>query len=536
MMVSLENIVSRMKKIVLFTIVLAILISCQVEPPASNNLQRKVEAGIIEGFLSEDGTVEKYLGIPYAKPPIGDLRWRPPQKPESWEGVLETKQYGKEAMKYRFQPWFSFADSLLSEDCLYLNIWRPTNTENRNLPVLVNVHGGGFAVGSGSLPWIDGTATAKKGIIVVTINYRLNIFGFFAHPELSKESPHGSSGNYGLLDQQFALQWVKDNIEAFGGDPNKITIAGSSAGSQSVLFLMSSPLSKNLVTAAIGSSFGVKTRKPLAEAEMFGQIAAESAGYSTIEKLRAASTEDIMKLYIGHPFAYGPVIDGYFLPENAIRIFEAGKQAQIPLLIGWNSAELPSRNYLGEDAHSKDNFEKKTKELYPVNYEQILQLFPHETIAEIEQSATDLASIRLIVLGAWKWFDLHRKHSDQSVYRYVFSKIHPPRISDSVDMTTYKPPLGASHSQELGYSWGNLHLIKDYDFSSEDYEVSSKMHEYYSNFIKTGNPNGDGLPEWPAVETDNESPMIMNFDTQTELVPASLDYRFRYLEEMGHPY
>jgi para-nitrobenzyl esterase len=508
-----------------------------LEPPISNNLQRKVESGIIEGLLNEDGSVEKYLGIPYAKPPVGSLRWKPPQKPEPWEGILKTQKYGHEAIKSTYTPWFDKDEA--SEDCLYLNVWKPTKTGERGLPVLVNIHGGGFQYGGCSSPRHEGTSMAKKGMIVVSMNYRLNIFGFFAHPELSKESPHGSSGNYGLLDQQFALQWVKNNIAAFGGDPNRITIAGGSAGSISVLALMSSPLSKNLIAGAIGSSGGLKAQVllPLKEAEKQGQLAAENKGYSTITDLRAASTKDIMELYkSGSQGDYWPIIDQYFLPKDVRTIFKTNEQAQIPLLIGWNSAENQPHFYFREHTLTKDNFVKIAKELYPESFQDILEMFPHETITEIERSASDISSLRFIVFGTWKWFDLHRKHSDQPVYRYVFSKVVPPKISDSVDMTTYRPPLGAGHSQEVEYWKGNLHLRNDRNFSPEDHKVSATMQEYFANFIKTGNPNGNGLPDWPAVKANHESPVIMNFDTQTKLVPASLDYRFRHLDDAGHPY
>jgi len=468
---------------------------------------------------------------------MGNLRWKAPQKPNPWEGVLETKNFSHIAMQYKSTPWVQFDEDQLSEDCLYLNVWKPVNVGDKKLPVLVNIHGGGFSYGEGSEPRIEGSSMASKGMIVVTLNYRLNIFGFFAHPELSKESPHAASGNYGLLDQQFALQWVKNNIEEFGGDPNKITIAGESAGSFSVLSLISSPLSKNLIAGAIGSSGGVMPLASLQDAEKSGQIVAEKVGYATISELRTASTDAIMDFYKeGKPDAYWPIIDQYVLTKKTSEVFEAKEQAQIPLLIGWNSAELPPEVYLRGQDSSKENFVNITKELYPKHVEDILKMFPHETVAEIERSAADLAALRFVVLGGWTWFDLHTKQSNKPVYRYLFSKIHLPLLPDSIDSKNYQPPLGVGHSQELAYSWGNLALIKDYNFLEDDYKVSAIMQEYFSNFIKTGNPNGKDLPEWPEAKGNSQAPIIMNIDTDTKLMSASLDYRFKFINDEGYPY
>jgi para-nitrobenzyl esterase len=520
--------------LILFSIIL--LVSCKSEPAITNFLQKKIDSGIIEGVISEDGLVEKYLGIPYAKPPIGELRWKAPQKVTPWEGVLKTQEYGNIAMQYKFAPWVNFDENRLSEDCLYLNVWKPINTGDQKLPVLVNIHGGGLLVGEGSELRMEGTSMANKGMIVVTLNYRLNIFGFFAHPELSEESPNGASGNYGYLDQQFALQWVKNNIAVFGGDPNKITIAGESAGSWSVLSLMASPLSKNMITGAIGSSGGVIPLQPLEEAAQNGKLAAENAGFAAMSDLRNATAEEIITFYKnGNPSAFGPVLDNYVFTKNIPETFEAGEQAQIPLLIGWNSAELPAEAYLRGPFYTKENFEKITKELYPNDAEEMLKMFPHETTEEVHRSALDLASIRFIGLGAWKWFDLHRKNSSKPVYRYLYSKVHPPNKFHNIDMATYKAPLGARHAEEVAYSWGNLHLDKNFNFSEDDFKVSTIMQEYFSNFIKTGNPNNNELPEWPAVDANTEVPMIMNIDTNTELIPASLDYRFRFIDNAGNP-
>ena len=337
------------------------------------------------------------------------------------------------------------------------------------------------------------------------------------------------------MDQQFALKWVKNNIEVFGGDPNRITIAGESAGSWSVLSLMTSPLSRDLISGAIGSSGGVIPLLPMEEAEKRGVLALEKSRHKTIAKLRQASTEDILDIYKNsNSFAYTATLDNYVFTKDIPDIYKAQEQANIPLLIGWNSVELPPEAYLRGPNYTMDNFVSITKELYPDYSEKILEMFPHETEDEIKWSAIDLGSIRFIGQGAWKWFDLHRKHSNQSVYRYLYSKVHPPH--KSVDLATYNPQLGANHAQEIAYSWGNLPLITDFNYSEDDYKVSAIMQGYFSNFIKTGNPNGDELPNWQSVEPNNESPMIINIDTETKLVPASLDYRFRFFDDAGFPY
>lgn len=511
-----------MNKLIIVVFSLSLFISCEPEP----NTQIKLDSGTIEGMLSEDGLVEKYLGIPYAKPPVGNLRWEPPQKVVPWKGVLKTQEYGNIAMQYEFADWVHIDENRLSEDCLYLNVWKPADAKNEKLPVLVNIHGGGLAVGEGSERTLEGSSMARKGIIVVTLNYRLNIFGFFAHPDLSEASVHGVSGNYGLMDQQFALQWVKNNIEAFGGDPDKITIAGESAGSMSVLALMSSPLSKDLIAGAIGSSGGVISLPSLKDAEEKGRLAAENSGFTSISQLKQASTDEIMELYKKlEPMAFRPVHDQYVLTKShTADLYKEGEQAQIPLILGWNSEELPPEAYLRGPNFSRDQFLKVTRENYPEHHKEILELFPHETKDEIHRSAADLAAMSFVVAGTWKWFDLHRKYGNAPVYRYLYSKIRPPMTT--VDLTTYIPPAGARHAEDVAYAWGNLPLLKEFNFSEEDHKVSAAMQQYFTNFIKTGNPNGNGLPEWPAAKDNTESPVILNFDTKIELIPASLDYRF----------
>ncbi|WP_282136826.1 carboxylesterase/lipase family protein [Seonamhaeicola maritimus] len=518
------------KSFVLFFSLITI-ISCKNNTLAQNPLQKQIESGIIEGALSQqDEQVEKYLGIPYAQPPIGDLRWKAPQKPIPWQGVLKTQQFSKKAMQSLDKPWNTM--DKLSEDCLYLNVWKPADIGDEKLPVLVLIHGGGLKEGGTRGPELDGTNMAKKGIVVVSANYRLNIFGFLAHPELSAETSYKGSGNYGFMDQQFALQWVKNNIEVFGGDPNSITLAGESAGARSVHTLTTSPLSKDLMVGAIASSGGINPVLSMKAAEDTGVLTLEKLGYNTIAELRKASTEDIIKIYKNPKFlrAYQPTLDNYVISKEVTDIYKAKEQANIPLLIGWNSSEYPGELFLKGANYSKDHFINRVKEVFPEHYEKILEMYPHETEDEVKWSATQLTSTRSMLKG-WKWFDLHRKHSDQTVFRYLFGKIPPP--PKTVDLSTYTPPLGPSHAREIPYFWGNLRRVTAYNFSEDDYKVSAIMQEYLSNFIKTGNPNGKGLPEWPSVKPNSESPIIMNIDTETKLMPASNDFRLRYMNNEG---
>ncbi|WP_136481005.1 carboxylesterase/lipase family protein [Cognatitamlana onchidii] len=442
---------------------------------AQNPLQKRIESGVIEGTISQhDNQVEKYLGIPYAQPPIGDLRWKAPQKPIPWQGVLKTQEFSKKAMQ-PLDKW-STRDNL-SEDCLYLNVWKPTELGEAKFPVLVIIHGGGLGKGGTRGPELNGSNMAKKGIVVVTVNYRLNIFGFLAHPELSTETNYEGSGNYGFMDQQLALQWVKNNIAVFGGDPNRITIAGESAGARSVHILSTSPLSKDLIIGAIGSSDGVKPVYSLKTAENIGVLVLEKLGYKTVAELRQASTEDIIKLYDSHKAGnainpFQPTLDNYVIPNEITKIYKESKQVNIPLLIGWNSAEHPAKHFLKGANFTKKKFIKRTKEVFPGHYEKVLDMYSHETEEDIKWSATHLSSLRT-VMKSWKWFDLHQKYSKAPVYRYLFSKIPPP--AKTVDLSKYTPPLGPKHAADIPYAWGNLDKIKSHHYTKDDYKVSALM-------------------------------------------------------------
>ncbi len=540
-----------MKKL---TYLFVFMLCMQASLYAQNNafaVQTKIANGIIEGNYNTHTGLQTYFGVPFAKPPVGELRWKAPQPLDNWTGVKQTKKFGPRPMQTMvFGDMQSRSDGV-SEDCLYLNVWTPAKRNTKDLPVLVYFYGGGNVAGDASEPRYDGEAMAKKGIVVVTTNYRLNVFGYLAHPELSAEAPYKASGNYGLLDQQAALAWVQKNIAAFGGDPKKVTIAGESAGSISVSYQMASPLSKNLIAGAIGESgAGINPTLapvPLAEAEKTGVEFVQKAGYKSIKDLRALSTREIYEIYNeSKRFGFPVVIDNYFLPKNLPQIFEAKQQAQVPLLLGWNSAEIPGGAFLQGPANA-DNFINRVKKEYPNNTDEVLKLYPvGNTDRDVEVSATALASDRFIAYSTWKWFDLHRSNSTQPVYRYLYSKLRPELVDKTLasglaggtvkkDANTPTPPapkpVGAPHACEIEYCMGNLPLVKDYAWTADDYKVSETMFNFFANFIKTGNPNGDKLPSWSAAKAGDKMPSVMIIDTESKEVKAENDARYEFLDK-----
>jgi para-nitrobenzyl esterase len=534
-------------QILIITLILSSTYSAAQETN-SFPVQLKIENGTIEGNYDTHNGIQRYFGIPFAKPPVGELRWKAPQPLDNWDGIKETKAFGPRPMQTMVFGDMNSRSKGVSEDCLYLNVWTPANMDTKDLPVLVYFFGGGYVAGDASEPRYDGESMAKEGIVVVTTNYRLNIFGFLAHPELSTEASYKAAGNYGLLDQNAALKWVNKNIAAFGGDPNKVTIAGESAGSIGASQQMASPLSKNLIAGAIGESGASinPTMSPvtLKEAEKTGLEFAKSIGYPTLAELRKLSTREVYELYNSSKrFGFPAVLDGYFLPKTLPEIFESKEQAMVPLLLGWNSAEIPGMAFT-QGPYSEENYVNKVKEAYPKEYAKVLELYPHGSEKEIELSATALSSDRFISYSTWKWFDLHRKNSNQPVYRYLYSKLRPSLVDNNLasglaggtvekgsDALPMPKAVGAPHACEIEYCMGNLHLVKDYAWTADDFKVSKDMMTYFANFIKTGNPNGEGLPNWEAAEPKDSSPSVMVIDTESKLIEAENDARYEFLDK-----
>lgn len=520
----------------------------QAENQNAFPVQLTIANGTIEGEFDIKTNIQSFKGIPFAQPPVGDLRWKAPQPVTNWNGVKQTKKFGPRAIQSNVFGDMGFRSDGMSEDCLYLNVWSPAKSANEKLPVLVYFYGGGFAAGDGSESRYDGENMAKKGIVTLTVNYRLGIWGFFAHPELTKESPNHASGNYGLLDQNAALKWVQANISKFGGDPKRVTIAGESAGSIAVSAQMASPLSKGLIAGAIGESggsiFPTLAPVPLAEAEKTGLEYAQKIGATSLKNLREMSTLELYQKSLGSSLGvFKTTIDGYFLTKTLPETFETKQQAMIPLLLGWNSEEMTYRALTAGKDISNETYVQKVKELYGKKADEVLKLYPTGTLEVTEQSATDLSGDRFIAYSTWKWFDLHRKNSTQPVYRYYYTHPRPEMRDNSLEAglaggvikknsNTPKAPIpkGAVHSAEIEYAMGNLAGNKDYAWTESDYAVSETMLNYFANFIKTGNPNGDKLPVWPMAKNE-EKPEIMIIDLASKSVRAENDARYLFLDK-----
>jgi para-nitrobenzyl esterase len=523
--------------------------------------QVRISSGVIESTMPPKGGVRSFKGIPFAQPPVGDLRWREPQPVKDWVGVRNADEFGPRCMQ-RTGPMadYWFRSNGMGEDCLYLNVWTPAKSAKERLPVLVYIFGGGFQNGDGSEPRYDGESMARKGVVAVSLNYRTNVFGFFSHPELTRESPRHASGNYGLLDQVAALRWVQQNIAAFGGDPKRVTIAGESAGSLSVSALMASPLSRKLMAGAIGESGALISTLPprgLAETEKDGLDFGEKAGAPSLTALRALSAEKIQEVLAslappappggrGGPGAasaprlrFSANLDGYLLPKTLTQIYEAGEQARIPLLAGSNSEEMSARMILGRSEPTVENFADAVRKIYGESADEVLKVYAPKTPDEVLQAATDLASARFIAFGTWKWTELQMRTGGKPVYRYFYTRIRPrylgmpgqppPGAPEGERGMTPPAPRGAVHSAEIQYAMGNLDLDDRYAWEPDDRKVSEAMQGYFVNFIKTGDPNGPGLPAWPAYDARTNY-MRMRIDVVSQAEPETDRARYEVLD------
>ena len=531
---------------------LAILSACSKKQATEVTLQVQTKYGILEGF--EEGGVKKFLGVPFAQAPVGDLRWKAPQPLQPWEGIRQAKAFGDDPMQPNIFGDMQFRGSGRSEDCLYLNIWTTAATTADALPVLIYFNGGGLMAGSGSEPRYDGSSIAKEGVIGVTANYREGVFGFFAHPELTAASDYKGSGNYGFLDQVAAIQWVKDNIGAFGGDPARITIVGESAGSFSVSLLMCSPLSKGLIAGAMLSSgaevlpYGPTAQ---ADADAAGAALLANAGIASLADAMAMNADSLQQLLPPRGMA-SVVLDGYFMTESADAVFEKGQQAQVPLLAGWNSLEGTPQQSLRGQAPTVENYKNAMKPQFGDMTDEIFNAYGILTDEDVmSQKGFDLASDLFTGFPTWKVCDYHAKTSTQPVYRYHY--MHPrPQVSAKMgDMTgglaggvrektaeekkAQQPDIapGAVHSADIEYAMGTLDTNEYYDWQEEDYAISKLFLTYYANFCKTGNPNGEGLPQWTAITKDNlDNAPVMKIDVESkEVASPEKENAYRTLEK-----
>ncbi|MDJ0366274.1 carboxylesterase family protein [Hymenobacter sp. H14-R3] len=509
--------------------------------------QVQTAGGRLAGSTAPSG-IHEFKGIPYAAPPVGGRRWQAPQPAPKWANVRPATQFGPRAMQLPLFGDMNFRSNGVSEDCLYLNVWTGAKTAQEKRPVLVYFYGGGFVAGDGSEPRYDGEALARQGIVTVTVNYRLGVFGFMAHPELTKESAHHASGNYGLLDQAAAIQWVRANIAAFGGDPQHITIGGESAGSWSVSAQMAAPVSRGLIAGAIaesGSLLGLQPLPTLAQGEETGTAFGARVGATSLAALRALPAQQLLEASgkQGAP-RFAPVVDGYFLPRSPAEIFAAGQQAHVPLLVGWNSQEMGYQLVLGPAAPTRENYQAAVQKLYGEQGADIQRLYSATTDAEAEQAATDLAGDRFIAYSTWKLTEAQLQTGGQPVYRYLYARPRPamtPAMGSATanlaggvtkgDPNAKPAPLakGAVHSAEIEYALGNLPTNKVYAWTADDYQVSKTMQGYFANFIKTGNPNGAGLPTWPKASQQNGQ--LLRLDATTQAVPDQTRARYLFLEQ-----
>ena len=397
----------------------------------------RTQTGAIQGTSSEDGQVQIFKGVPYAAPPVGALRWKEPQPVPKWDGVRKATKFGARCMQGWIYDDMVFRDAGPSEDCLYLNVWTPKAAADAKLPVMVWIYGGGFQAGATSEPRQDGERLARLGVVVVSMNYRLGIFGFFSHPELTKESRHHASGNYGLLDQAAALEWIRENIAAFGGDPQKVTIFGESAGSVSVSALMASPVSKKLMARAMGESgamFGKALKDGmLRETEKTGSEFAKVMGVKSIEQLRGLDAQSVLDAALKNEeqFKFRPNIDGYFLTTRPTEIYSRGEQAHVPLLAGWNRDEGSVEDFFEKEPVTKDNYVAKMKKLYGDAAGKALRLFPTGNEREMKNSAELISAANFIAYGTWKWIEMQGKTGGAAVYRYEFDQAPPRAEGDS---------------------------------------------------------------------------------------------------------
>ena len=475
-----------------------------------------VEQGQVKGVAGSTAGILVFKGIPFAAPPTGDLRWRGPKPAANWTGVRDADKFGPQCVQR------GRGGASNSEDCLYLNIYTATSSAKR--PVMVWIHGGALTSGAGSI--YDGEALAKKGVVLVTINYRLGVFGFFAHPELTKESDRNSSGNYGLQDQIAALEWVQKNIAAFGGDPKRVTIFGESAGSWSVNYLTATPLARGLFERAIGESGAeFAPARKLGEMEQAGVKVAQSMKANSIAELRAKPAADLQATM----FQTAANVDGWLLPTDVYTIYANGKQNDVPMLIGSNSDEGTMFTPATVTAQS---FRAQAERQYGKDAEAFLKVYPFSS--NDEAWAAQAASMRDRTFG-WEmrtWARMESKTGKSKVYMYYFNRV-PPAPSRV---------KGAYHGSEIAYAFGNL-IVAPFAVNADgappkwedvDRKLADTMSSYWVNFATTGDPNGKNLPKWPAFKPV-KGEVVMSFGNATEVKPvpnqAGLDFLDGYMDQ-----
>ncbi|HWG16252.1 MAG TPA: carboxylesterase family protein [Acidobacteriaceae bacterium] len=478
----------------------------------------RVEQGMLQG--TSEGGLTVYRGIPFAAPPVGDLRWRAPAGAAKWDGVRAADKFAPECEQSGGPA------TGMSEDCLYLNVWTPAKSASDKVPVLVWIYGGGFNAGATSIPTYSGEVLAKKGVVLVSIAYRVGVLGFFSHPELSAESPQHVSSNYGLLDMIAGLQWVKKNIAAFGGDPDKVTIFGESAGGIAVSQLCASPLAKGLFEGAIsesGGSFGPsrpsgqpgENMRGLADAERSGVEFAKTAGASSLAELRALPPEKLLGATRGLAW---PIVDGWVIPTDQYTLYAAKKFNDVPVLIGYNSDEGAS---FSRDKTATD-YVAGVHRRYGSYADALLKAYPAGETDAVPKTARDLSRDATFGWHTWIWARLQSQVGKGKVFYYYFDQ-HPEYAA-----TSAKAGQGAPHGREVPYVFGHLNELRNEQPSAADHVISDAMVTYWTNFTKYGDPNGPGEPRWPAFS--DRDPELMYFAGTPHLGPVPNDQGLRALD------
>ncbi len=499
--------------------VLIVCLSCSVSGAGEGTVS--VTGGKISGTI-DDG-VRCYKGIPFAAPPVGDLRWREPQPVVPWQGVRECSRFGPVCPQrpYPEKSIYKSPKQPQSEDCLFLNVWTDAKSPDARLPVMVWIHGGALTRGSGSNQIYNGAALAKQGVVVVTINYRLGALGYLAHSQLTAESQHRSSGNYGVLDQLAALRWVKQNIAAFGGDPGRVTIFGESAGSWSVNTLLATPLSRGLVHRAIGQSGATFNRAPLLRddesdtktAEQIGEEFAAELQADSIAELRAKPVEEIVEA--SRKFRLRTNIDGWVLPDQVAAIYKAAQHNDVPLLIGSNRDEWTAFTAPAAIPQTMADFDQFISAIYGDKLAAFKEAYGVESEDDIK--AAYLGRWRDVVFSLpMRTWARNSAGGRSNAYLYYFTRVPPVKNHDY---------LGAYHAAEIAYVFSNLHRLS-IDDTDLDRKLSKTMTAYWVNFARTGNPNGPGLPHWPAYDQQQEHYLDLGetVEARRHLLKRQLDF------------
>jgi para-nitrobenzyl esterase len=485
----------------------------------ADSLTVKTEQGKVQGKTLNDGKVKAYLGLPYAAPPVGELRWKAPQPAIAWKGERDATKFGAHCAQAHVYDDMIFQDNGESEDCLFANVYTPANaTKKSKLPVMFWIHGGGYAGGGSNEPRHNGDFLPTKDVILVTINYRLGVFGFLATGDLGKEA-NGAAGNYGLQDMVAALQWVKANISEFGGDPGNVTIFGESAGSFAVSTLVASPLARGLFQKAIGESgaaFGDGLLSSSLDAREKEDAAwVDSLGVKSLAELRALPKDTILAAVKSKKGGFPPVVDGRLLTEPVSATYAAGRQAHVPLIAGWNSDE---GNFFAAGGMTKEKYQGMATGLFKDRAAEFLKLYPGDTDEQALRSAIDFGGDSFIAFGTWKWLEAHRKTGESPVYRYHFELAATP--------SKYHQGTFAFHSDDIEYVFGTLDTRPGWEVRPEDRKLSEQMMSYWTNFAKTGDPNGPGLPEWPKYGKQDE---LIHLNSTITSGPDALRPRYEFL-------